>query len=137
LFYLPRLKSVTWQVLLLNLVFVSSILLQSFEAMALCAIGVFYILFYNFMSMNFTDNLEWLRISVYSPKKLLGYYFIEQTLMFFTTVFYFLFTLVSCLISITVLKINFSDKLASETNPLESQVGLSSLTSQFQNRLEE
>jgi len=64
-----------------SFIFIISLFLQNYQVATFCFLGFFYVFMFNLMSVNFSDNLEWMRNSVYSPKKLLQYYFLEQFLM--------------------------------------------------------
>ena len=87
LFLLPRLKNIgfllTLSFLLLGLTFIT----KQIKLIALSCFLAFMFITYNLLNSHMVENVEWLKNSAFSNRKLLAYYFLEQSIIFFFVLF--------------------------------------------------
>lgn len=81
MFLIPRVKTLSIQLGCLLCFVILSLVIGEYS-FAVFGVGLsMTVIFYNLMNANLSENIEWLKNSVYSSMDLLKYYFLEQTLM--------------------------------------------------------
>jgi hypothetical protein len=90
LFLFPRIKNLLIQFASVSVGLFIAFMTGQTMLVFLCFAILMALVYYNFLAANLSDNIEWVKNSLTNSKKLLGYYFIEQTIFAFITAIFLL-----------------------------------------------